>query len=50
MCSRFETYDVPLDAECAGYRDIMLAHPAMVDWTAQAHAESEQIEELDAEF
>jgi glutathione S-transferase len=50
ICSRFETYDVSLDADCARYRDTMLAHPAMVDWIAQAHAESEQIEELDAEF
>ena len=31
-------------------RDTMLAHPAMVDWVARAHAESDQIEELDAEF
>ena len=50
ICSRFETYDVPLDDDCAGYRDTMLAHPAMVDWIAQANAESDQIEELEAEF
>lgn len=50
ICSRFETYDVSLDAECARYRDTMLAHPAMVGWIARAHEESEQIEELDAEF
>jgi glutathione S-transferase len=50
ICSRFATYDIALDGDCARYRDTMLAHPAMVDWIAQAHAESEQIEELDAEF
>jgi glutathione S-transferase len=50
ICTRFATYDISLDGDCAGYRDTMLAHPAMVDWIAQAHAESEEIEELDAEF
>jgi glutathione S-transferase len=50
ICSRFETYDVPLDSDCARYRNTILAHPAMVDWTAQAQAESDHIEELDAEF
>jgi glutathione S-transferase len=50
ICTRFETYDVSLDADCAQYRDTMLAHPAMVDWITRAEAESEQVEELDAEF
>jgi glutathione S-transferase len=50
ICTRFRTYDVSLDADCARYRDNMLAHPAMIDWIAQAHTESEQIEELEAEF
>jgi glutathione S-transferase len=50
ICSRFATYDVSLDADCARYRDTMLTHPAMIDWIEQAHSESEQIEELDAEF
>ena len=50
ICTRFETYDVSLDADCARYRDTMLAHPAMIDWIEQAHAESDQVEELDAEF
>ena len=55
LCSRrsahvLQTYDVSLDADCARYRDTMLAHPAMIDWIEQAHAESDQVEELDAEF
>jgi glutathione S-transferase len=50
VCTRLQTYDVPLDADSVRYRDTMLAHPAMVDWIAQAHTESEQIEELDVEF
>jgi glutathione S-transferase len=50
VCARFATYDVALDAVCGGYRDTLLAHPAMGEWIAAAHAESEHVEELDAEF
>jgi hypothetical protein len=39
-----------LNADCARYRDTILAHLAMIEWIAQAYAESEHIEELDAEF
>ncbi|MGE4373239.1 MAG: glutathione S-transferase family protein [Xanthobacter sp.] len=50
VCSRFTTYDVPLDAECAAYRDRVMAHPAMQEWIAGAMAEPDDLEELDVEF
>jgi glutathione S-transferase len=50
VCTRFTTYDVTLDADCGRYRDTVLAHPAMDEWIGGAHAETEQVEELDPEF
>ncbi|HYM31494.1 MAG TPA: glutathione S-transferase family protein [Candidatus Cybelea sp.] len=39
VVTRFRTYNVPLDAVCAAYRDTMLALPAMRRWYAEAAAE-----------
>lgn len=50
VCTRFLTYDVALDAGCAGYRDAVLALPAMREWIAAANAEHEDVMELDVEF
>ena len=50
VCTRFATYDVKLDATCAAYRDLMMRWPPMVEWTAAAKAEPEEVEELDVEF
>lgn len=50
VCTRFATYDVKLDPVAAGYRDLMLKFPAMVEWTAAARTEPEEVEELDVEF
>lgn len=50
VCSRFTTYDVPLDAETAAYRDRIMALPAMQEWISGALAEPEELEELDVEF
>jgi glutathione S-transferase len=50
VCSRFATYDVKLDAASAGYRDLMLKFPAMLEWTMAAKSEPEEVEELDVEF
>lgn len=50
VATRFVTYDVALDPECAGYRDTIMAMPEMVEWIAAAKAEPEEIEELEAEF
>jgi glutathione S-transferase len=50
VCTRFFTYDVKLDPVCGAYRDLMLAFPPMVEWTASARSEPEEVEELDVEF
>ncbi|MBN9079950.1 MAG: glutathione S-transferase [Rhizobiales bacterium 62-17] len=50
VATRFVTYDVKLDAACAGYRDRVLAWPAMQEWTDTALEEPEEIEELEVEF
>lgn len=50
VATRFITYDVKLDAACAGYRDRILAWPAMQEWTDAALEEPEEIEELEVEF
>jgi len=50
VCTRFQTYDVPLDACCAAYRDTILAWPALAAWTQEARAEPIDVEELDVEF
>lgn len=50
VCSRFATYDVKLDPVSAGYRDLMLKFPAMLEWTLAAKNEPEEVEELDVEF
>jgi glutathione S-transferase len=36
---RFETYNVPLPPVAAAWRDAVLAHPAMLEWQADALAE-----------
>ncbi|MCB4767422.1 glutathione S-transferase [Ancylobacter sp. Lp-2] len=50
VCSRFTTYDVPLDPLSAGYCATMLAFPAMQEWSAAAREEPDEMEELDVEF
>jgi len=50
VCTRFATYDVELDAVCAGYRDHILALPELVEWTAAARLEPDEVEELEVEF
>jgi glutathione S-transferase len=50
VCTRFATYDVKLDPAAAAYRDLMLKFPAMIEWTAAAKSEPEEVEELDVEF
>ena len=50
VCTRFATYDVPLDPVCAAYRDLMLGQPEMKEWTRDAKAEPIDIDELDVEF
>ena len=50
VCTRFVTYDVPLDPACAAYCKHILALPEMKEWQTAAEAEPADIEELDMEF
>jgi glutathione S-transferase len=50
VCTRFLTYDVKLDAQCAGYCDRIMALPDMIEWVEAARVEPDELEELDAEF
>jgi glutathione S-transferase len=50
VCSRFATYDVQLDTRCSAYKRSIMEWPAMAQWTADARAEVEEMEELDVEF
>jgi glutathione S-transferase len=50
VVTRFLTYDVKLDADCAGYCDRIMALPDMVAWRETAMLEPEELEELDMEF
>jgi glutathione S-transferase len=50
VVTRFMTYDVALDSNCAQYCRTILALPPMQEWVAGARAEPDEIEELEAEF
>jgi len=50
VVSRFRTYDVKLDPTCQAYADRIWELPAMQEWIEAAKAETEEIEELEAEF
>ncbi|MBS9477411.1 glutathione S-transferase family protein [Ancylobacter radicis] len=50
VCTRFRTYDVPLEPVSAAYCQTMLAFAPLRDWTAQALVEPDEMEELDVEF
>jgi glutathione S-transferase len=50
VATRFLTYDVKLDAACAGYCVAIMAMPPMQEWMAAAKTEPDEVEELDVEF
>jgi glutathione S-transferase len=50
VCTRFVTYDLKLDAACAGYCETIMAMPHMREWIAAAKTEPEDVMELDVEF
>ena len=50
VCTRFVTYDVKLDSDCAAYCRTIMAMPAMQEWISAANAEHEEVMELDVEF
>jgi glutathione S-transferase len=50
VVTRFITYDVKLDSDCAAYCKAIMALPAMQEWQAAALAEPDEVVELDVEF
>lgn len=50
VCTRFLTYDVPLDPVCAAYCNHIMAMPEIQEWIESAKMEPDDIEELDMEF
>lgn len=50
VVTRFITYDVKLSGPCADYAARILTWPDLVEWTAAAQDEPEQIDDLEVEF
>jgi glutathione S-transferase len=50
VCTRFRTYDVPVEGAAAEYCARILDLPEMREWEAAALLEPEEMEELDIEF
>jgi len=50
VCTRFQTYEVKVSDEVAGYCKTILAMPEMMEWIEGAKLEPEDIEELEVEF
>jgi len=50
VVTRLLTYDVPLDASCSAYCDLIMTLPEVKQWVAAALLEPDEIDELDAEF
>jgi glutathione S-transferase len=50
VCSRFLTYDVQMDQECAAYCETIMAWPDVAEWVGAAKDEPDEPEDVDAEF
>ena len=50
VCTRFKTYDVPLDELCSDYCAAILSLPEMIEWKDLALDEPDAVDELEAEF
>jgi glutathione S-transferase len=50
VVTRFLSYDVKLDSDCAAYCAAIMQMPPMHDWIEAAKAEPEEVVELDVEF
>jgi glutathione S-transferase len=50
VVTRFLTYHVKLDAECAAYCRTIMALPEMAEWVHAAKLEPEDVDELEVEF
>jgi glutathione S-transferase len=50
VVTRFATYDVKLQSDCAAYCKAIMTLPAMKEWVESAEAEPDEVVELDVEF
>ena len=50
VVTRFLTYDVKLDSDCAAYCKAIMALPAIKEWLESDKAEPDEVFELDVEF
>jgi glutathione S-transferase len=50
VCTRLQTYDVKVGAVAAQYVETILGLPEMLEWTAAARLEPDDVEELEMEF
>jgi glutathione S-transferase len=50
VVTRFMTYDVALDAQCAAYAARIMAWPDMVEWIEASTQEVEEVAELELDF
>lgn len=50
VVTRFLTYDVKLDSDCAAFAKAIMNLPAMQEWISGAEAEPDEVVELDVEF
>lgn len=50
VCSRFQTYAIPLEPMLEAYCERIFTWPLMQEWTAGALAEPDEIVELEVEF
>jgi glutathione S-transferase len=50
VVTRFITYDVKVDPQCAAYCKAIMALPHMQEWLEGAKTEPDELEELDVEF
>ena len=49
-CTRLESYDVKTGAVASEYVETILAMPELIEWTAAARLEPDDVEELEMEF
>lgn len=50
VVTRFLSYDVKLDSDCAAYCATIMSMPPMREWVEEAKAEPDEVVELDVEF
>jgi glutathione S-transferase len=50
VCTRIRTYDVKMGEIARSYTETVLSLPEMVEWTAEAEQEQDDVEELEMEF